>query len=129
MFVRFILFEIFSRTEIRNRFDKSDDFWKKFEFHMPQNQNVLGLFEVENINDPCFVTLAVNPKEYLEYFKSENVNKKHKDIKKGSVGMNFENFDERIKPLYDFDTYVKPKSDAKPVVRISVKKARSLLTR
>ena len=36
--------------------------------------------------------------------------------------MDFENFAERIKPLYDFDTYVKPKRDAKPVVRISVKK-------
>ena len=36
--VRFILFEIFSRTNIRNRFDKSDDFWKKFDVHMPQNQ-------------------------------------------------------------------------------------------
>ena len=74
--VRFILFEIFSRTEIRNRLDKSDDFLKKFDVHMHQNQKVLGLYEVENINDPCFVTLAVNLKEYLEYFKSENVKKK-----------------------------------------------------
>ena len=121
--VGFILFEIFSRSEIRNRFDKSDDFWKKFDVHMPQNQKVLGLYEVENINYPCFVTLAVNPKEYLEHFKNKNVNKKHKSIKKGSVGMEFENFAEKIKPLYDFDTYVKPKRDAKPVVRISVKKS------
>ena len=51
---------------------------------MPQNQKVLGLYEVENIIDPCFVTLAVNAKEYLEYFKRENVNKKHKCIKKRS---------------------------------------------
>ena len=50
------------------------------------------------------------------------MNKKHKGIKKGSVGTDFENFAERIKPLYDFDTYVKTKRDAKPVVRISVKK-------
>ena len=120
--VRYILFEIFSRTEIRSRFDKSDEFWKKFGVHIPQNQKVLGLYEVENVNDPCFVTLAVNPKEYLEYFKSKNVNKKHKGIKKGSVGMDFENFAERIKPLYNFDTYVKPKKDTKTVVRISVKK-------
>ena len=88
--VRDILFEIFSRTKIRNRFDKSDEFWKKFDVHMPQNQKVLGLYVVENINDPYLVTLAVNPKEYLEYFKRENMNKKHKGIKKGSVGMDFE---------------------------------------
>ena len=31
---------------------------------MPQNQKVLGLYEIENISDPCFATLAVNPKEY-----------------------------------------------------------------
>ena len=80
--VRYILFEIFSRTEIRNRFDKLDEFWKKFDVHMPQNQNVLGLYEVENINGPCFVTLAVNPKEYIEYFKSKNVNKNTKVPKK-----------------------------------------------
>ena len=36
--------------------------------------------------------------------------------------MDFENFAERIKPLYDFDTYVKPKKDSKPVVRISARK-------
>ena len=120
--VRDILFEIFSSTEIKNRFDNSDEFWKKFDVHIPQNQKVLGLYEVENINDPCLVTLPVNPKEYLKYFRSENVNKKHKGIKKGSVGMNFENFAERIKQLYDFDTFFKPKNDTKPVVRISLKK-------
>ena len=36
--------------------------------------------------------------------------------------MDFENFAERIKPLYDFDTYVKPKKDIKSIVTISVKK-------
>ena len=46
-------------------------------------------------------------------------NKKHKGIKKGSSGMNYENFAERIKPLYDFNTYKKPKAN---LVRISVKK-------
>ena len=49
-------------------------------------------------------------------------NKKHKGIKKGSSGMNYENFAERIKPLYDFNTYKKPKADSKNLVRISVKK-------
>ena len=36
--------------------------------------------------------------------------------------MDYENFPERMKPLFSFDTYVKPKKDTKPVVRISVKK-------
>ena len=119
--VREILFEIFSSTEIRKRFDKSDKFWEQFGVYKPENQKVLGLYEVESINDPCLVTLATNPKEYLEYFKSESINKKHKGIKKGAVGMDYEYFAERIKPLFHFDTYVKMKADRKPVVRISVK--------
>ena len=48
---RDILFEIFSKTEIINRFDKSDDFWMKFNTHKPQDKKVLGLYEVEHLND------------------------------------------------------------------------------
>ena len=99
--VRNILFEIFSKTEIRERFDKSDKFWEQFGVCKPENQKVFGLYEVESIDDPCLVTLAVNPKEYFEYFKSENVNKEHKGIKKGSAGMEYQNYAERIKPLHD----------------------------
>ena len=36
--------------------------------------------------------------------------------------MNYKNYPERIKPLYDFDTYKKPKADSKNLVRITVKK-------
>ena len=82
--VRDILFEIFSSTEIKKRFDKSDKFWEQFGVHKPENQKVRGWYEVESINDPCLVTLATNPKEYLEDFKSESNNKKHKGIKKGA---------------------------------------------
>ena len=49
--VRDILFEIFSSTEIRKRFDKSDNFWEQFGVHMPENQKILGLYEVESISD------------------------------------------------------------------------------
>ena len=93
---REILFEIFSNTEIRDRFDKSDKYWKLFRVHHPENQKVLGLYEVEHIDDPCYVTLAVYSKEYLEYFKNDSINKKHKGIKKGSAGMEYENYAERI---------------------------------
>ena len=93
---REILFEIFSNTEIRDRFDKSDKYWKLFGVHHPENQKVLGLYEVEHIDDPCYVTLAVYSKEYLEYFKNDSINKKHKGIKKGSAGMEYENYAETI---------------------------------
>ena len=119
---RDILLEIFSKTEIRERFDKSNEYWKRFKAYNPDEQKNLGLYDVEHIDDPCYVTLAVNPKEYFEYFKSELINKKHKGIKKDARGMEFENYAERIKPLFDFASYQKPKADVKDVVRISVKK-------
>ena len=120
--VRNIIFEVISQTAIANRFDKSDDFWKQFNVHDASNQKVLGLYEVESINDPCLVTLAVNPKEYFEYFQSQRTNKKHKGIKKGAPGMNYENYAERIKLLYDFERLEKPKTEKKKVVRFTVKK-------
>ena len=68
------------------------------------------------------MTLAVNPKDYFEYFESEKCNKKHKGIKKGAKGMEYQNYAERIKPLIEFETYKKPKPDMKSIARISVKK-------
>ena len=79
---REILFEIFSKTELSERFDKSDDFWSRLNVQQSQDKKVLGLYEVEHINEPCYVILAVIPKEYFGLFKSKKVNKKHKGIKK-----------------------------------------------
>ena len=42
--VRDIIFEVFSKTEIRDRFDKSDEFWRHFNVHNPKDQKVLGLY-------------------------------------------------------------------------------------
>ena len=64
------------------KFDKSNEFWRRFNVFSPEEQKVLGLYEVENIDDPCYVTLAVNPKEYFEHFKSESCNKKTRGLKK-----------------------------------------------
>ena len=36
----------------------------------------LGYYAVENIDDPCNITIAVNPKEYHEEFESKKMNKK-----------------------------------------------------
>ena len=68
----------------------------------------LGHFEIEHIDNLCILTLAVNPKKYLELFEDKNLNKKHKGIKKGSSGLGFENISQRIKSLVNFDTFEKP---------------------
>ena len=64
------------------RFDTSHFFLKKIDTQKPKRQKRLGVYELENIDDPCYVTLAVNPKDYFEFFKSSALNRKHKGIKK-----------------------------------------------
>ena len=66
--VRDILFEIFVKTEVFDRFDTSHQFWQKFNAQKSERQKVLCFYEVEHIDDPRYVTLAINPKEYFEYF-------------------------------------------------------------
>ena len=80
----------------------------------------LGYFEIEHIDNPCILTFAVNPKEYLELFEDKNLNKKHKGIQKGSSGLGFENFSQRIKSLVNFDTFEKATCDTKNVSRLTV---------
>ena len=53
------------------------------------------------------ITLAINPKEYYEVFKSKDINKKHKGVKKSTPGMDFESFASRI---MDFREDKKPKT-------------------
>ena len=81
------------------------------------------------MHDPCIVTLAVNPKKHSELFKSKRTNKKHKGIKKGAPGMNYENYAERIKPLYDFESFSKPETERKNVVRFKRLSFRESTTR
>ena len=64
--------------------------------------------------------MAVNPKEYLELFEDKNINKKHKGVKKGSSGLGFENFSQRIGSLVNFDTFEKPPHDTKKMSRFNV---------
>ena len=79
------------------------------------------MHETEHIDNPCYVTLAVNPKEYFEFFKTYKTNKKHKGIKKGSRGMKFSNCVNRVKSLVNFVTYEKPLAEFKKVSRFTVK--------
>ena len=123
--IRDIIFEVIVKTEIFNRFDTSHPFWKKFDACKPKRPKKLGLYEVEHIDGPCYVTLAVNPKEYFEFFKDYSTNKKHKGIKKGSKGMDFHNYASTIKCLKNFDTFEQPVNEYKKLGRFMAKKRRN----
>ena len=47
-------------------------------------------------------------------------NKKYKGTKKGSTGLDFENFNNKITSLVNFDTFIKPPLDTKKVSTLTV---------
>ena len=100
---RFICFLVIINSKILERFDISDKFWQQFGVRNEKTRKQLGLFNIENIDDPCFITIATKPKEYIEYFKSEHINKKHKGIKKSEKAMNLESFTSRITSLGEIE--------------------------
>ena len=100
---REIIFEVIIASKIYHRFDTSHKYWDKFGSQKDFLHKFLGYFSIKNIDNPCLLTIACNPKEYFELFENSQINKKHKGIKKGSSGMNFENYADRIVLLTNFD--------------------------
>ena len=62
-------------------------------------RKVMGLYEVENLDNANLCTIAINPKEYFEKFKGRKMNKKHKRVRRHTPGMTYESHAERISSL------------------------------
>ena len=58
----------------------------------------------------------------MSYLEKETYNKKHKGVKKGSPGLEYENFAQRIKSIVNFNTFEKPPADTKKVSRLTTNK-------
>ena len=65
---RNLIFEILLETEIQKRLDLSNPYWAKFNTQNAAHRKKMGLYKVENIDNPNICTIAVNPKEYFEKF-------------------------------------------------------------
>ena len=59
-----ILFEDITSTDIYKRFDSSHPFWEMFNARNKHKKKKLVYYEIENIDNPCILTLAVKQKEY-----------------------------------------------------------------
>ena len=75
--LRDVIFEVIGKTKIYNRFDTYQSFWKKLDAREPKRKKKLGLYVVEHVDNPYYVTLAVNPKEYFDFFQDYSINEKH----------------------------------------------------
>ena len=100
-----VLFEVILNNKILNRFDTSHKFLDQFNVRNKDLRKKLGYFAIENIDDLYFVTVAVNPKKYFEQFESDNVSKKHKGLRKGAAGMEFENYTRGINYVNENESF------------------------
>ena len=107
---RDIIFEILI-LKLADRLDTSHEFFERFSCRNLASKKVVGLYEVESIDNPNVVTIAVNPKEYLEVLRNKELNKKHKGIKKPTPGMNFESFSSKIIDTREY-TFAQKKSQS-----------------
>ena len=71
-----IIFEVMKTSKIFDRLDLSNDFWNQFEIQNKKLKKQMGFFEIESIDKPNIITIALNPKEYYEQFHDHSGNKK-----------------------------------------------------
>ena len=64
----------------------------------------MGFCEIDKIDNGNICIIAVNPREYSEKLKNKSINKKHKGVRRDTVGMNFESYAERINTLRNTDS-------------------------
>ena len=119
---RDIIFEILI-LKLADRLDTSHEFFERFSCRDLSTKKKVGLYEVESIDNPNVVTIAVNPKEYLEIFRSKDLNKKHKGIKKSTPDMNFESFSTRIMDTREY-TFAQKKSHSLKQSRFKLPKTK-----
>ena len=60
------------------------------------------LYEVENIENTNILTIVINLKEYFRKYKDFSINKKRKDLKKNTPGMDFEAYAKRLATLHKY---------------------------
>ena len=75
-------------------------------------KKVMGLYEIENTDNPNICTIAINLK-YFEKFKNLKINKKHKGVRIDTPEMNFESYAEKISSIIQID-----------IARISINKVK-----
>ena len=89
-------------SKISDRLDLSVKLWEQFNSRNKDLKKQAGLFQIENIDKPNIITIALNPKEYYERFYDHSDNKKHKWLKKSTPGMDFDSYSERLADLNEF---------------------------
>ena len=97
-----IIFDVMLKSKVFNRLDLSAEFYEQFNCRNEDLRKRVGLFEIESIDKPNVITIALNPKEYYERFIDHSDNKKHKGLKKSTPGMDFDSYSTRLSDLTEY---------------------------
>ena len=62
------------KSKTAKRLDVSDEFWMQIEMYDKSTKKVMGLYEIENIDNQNICTIAINPNKYFEKFKNRKIN-------------------------------------------------------
>ena len=93
------MFEVMLKRKVFHRLDLSAEFYEQFDCRNESLKKRVGFFEIESIDKPNVITIALNPKEYYERFINHSDNKKHKGLKKSTPGMDFDSYSNRLSDL------------------------------
>ena len=99
---RNIIFEVMLKSKIFDSLDLSAEFYEQFDRRYENLKKRVGLFEIESIDKPNVITIALNPKEYYECFIDYSGNKKHKGLKKSTPGVDFDSYSNRLSDLTEY---------------------------
>ena len=64
-----MIFKILLQSKLKEKLDTSDKFYNWFGCRNTNLQKQVRLYAVESTDNPNILTIAVNPKEYFEYFR------------------------------------------------------------
>ena len=117
---RDVIFEVITTTDLVETFDTSHPLWEKFDVRGKTLKKKLCYYEIEHIDNPCQIVLAIKFNKYFENFENKKSNKKYKSMKKGSSGMEFENFALRINSLNNIQKFGKEKSEIQEQYRFTI---------
>ena len=106
---RNIMFEVILKSKILDRLDLSAESFEQFNYRNKDLKKQVDLFEIESIDKPNIITIALNLKEYYEKCMDHSDNKKHKGVKKATADMDFDSYSARLSDLTEYyEEFVKP---------------------
>ena len=80
--LRNVIFEVMINPKIFERLDLSNEDWSQFNVRDTSTEKQVGLYEIEGIDNPNIVTIAVNPKNISKNMEIKVSIKNAKDYKR-----------------------------------------------